>query len=430
MTDVTNLGPSERSTKSELGVNSEPLQADPDCVCARSKLLLMTPTDIPKTAFSSRTFTLASRASQLAQIQTNIVLATLQALFPPPSESTHEHAPVPIFKTSFMATSGDKNQSQALYLLGGKALWTKELEVVLREGAVDMIIHSLKDVPTTLPEGCVIGAILEREDPVDSLVVKCGKSWKSLEDLPGGSVVGTSSVRRVAQLKRNFPKLKFLDVVSDAFVLLQIRLHPTSVAWKSVNMFLASAQSLYSDRLNRNTRFAKLDAPDGPYAALILARAGIVRLGMSDRITSDLRPPILYHAVSQGALAVEVRSDDIEAIELCKKLNHWETEWKCLAERACLRVLEGGCSVPVGVSSALEVDASETRAGVLTLTGCVTAINGDVHVEHTLKNRVGSAEQAEEVGKGLARVLLDSGAKKVLDDINKDRNRRVEDASK
>ncbi|KAF8238431.1 hypothetical protein L208DRAFT_1375214 [Tricholoma matsutake] len=407
VTDVTNLGPSERSTKSELGVNSEPLQADPDY--------------IPKTAFSSRTFTLASRASQLAQIQTNIVLATLQALFPPPSESTHEHAPVPIFKTSFMATSGDKNQSQALYLLGGKALWTKELEVVLREGAVDMIIHSLKDVPTTLPEGCVIGAILEREDPVDSLVVKCGKSWKSLEDLPGGSVVGTSSVRRVAQLKRNFPKLKFLDV---------IRLHPTSVAWKSVNMFLASAQSLYSDRLNRNTRFAKLDAPDGPYAALILARAGIVRLGMSDRITSDLRPPILYHAVSQGALAVEVRSDDIEAIELCKKLNHWETEWKCLAERACLRVLEGGCSVPVGVSSALEVDASETRAGVLTLTGCVTAINGDVHVEHTLKNRVGSAEQAEEVGKGLARVLLDSGAKKVLDDINKDRNRRVEDASK
>lgn len=376
-------------------MNSEPLQADPDCVCARSKLLLMTPTDIPKTAFSSRTFTLASRASQLAQIQTNIVLATLQALFPPPSESTHEHAPVPIFKTSFMATSGDKNQSQALYLLGGKALWTKELEVVLREGAVDMIIHSLKDVPTTLPEGCVIGAILEREDPVDSLVVKCGKSWKSLEDLPGGSVVGTSSVRRVAQLKRNFPKLKFLDV-----------------------------------RGNLNTRFAKLDAPDGPYAALILARAGIVRLGMSDRITSDLRPPILYHAVSQGALAVEVRSDDIEAIELCKKLNHWETEWKCLAERACLRVLEGGCSVPVGVSSALEVDASETRAGVLTLTGCVTAINGDVHVEHTLKNRVGSAEQAEEVGKGLARVLLDSGAKKVLDDINKDRNRRVEDASK
>lgn len=168
---------------------------------------------------SSRTFTLASRASQLAQIQTNIVLDTLQAIFPPSSEHNHGNTPGPIFKTSFMATAGDKNLSQALYLLGGKALWTKELEVVLKEGAVDMIIHSLKDVPTTLPEGCIIGAILEREDPVDSLVVKRGESWKSLEDLPDGSVVGTSSVRRVAQLKRNFPKLKFLDVVSYGFMM-------------------------------------------------------------------------------------------------------------------------------------------------------------------------------------------------------------------
>jgi hydroxymethylbilane synthase len=151
---------------------------------------------------------------------------------------------------------------------------------------------------------------------------------------------------------------------------------------------------------------------------------------MGDRITTDLSPPILYHAVSQGALAVEVRSDDVEAIELCKKLTHWETEWKCLAERACLRVLEGGCSVPVGVSSTLDVDAGENRAGTLTLTGCVTAINGDVHVEHTFKNRVGSAEQAEEVGRGLARVLMDTGAKKILDDINEDRNRRIDEERK
>jgi hydroxymethylbilane synthase len=186
----------------------------------------MAPTDRPSNKpFSSRTFTLASRASQLAQIQTNTVLVTLQALFPPPSESDHELTQMPTFKTSFMATAGDKNQSQALYLLGGKALWTKELEVVLKEGAVDMIIHSLKDVPTTLPEGCIIGAILQREDPVDSLVVKRRESWKSLEELPDGSVVGTSSVRRVAQLKRNFPKLKFLDMVSGVFIPLYIRLH-------------------------------------------------------------------------------------------------------------------------------------------------------------------------------------------------------------
>lgn len=153
-----------------------------------------------------RTFTIASRASQLAQIQTNIVLNSLQEAFPPNGTN-------PEFKTSFMTTAGDKNQSQALYLLGGKALWTKELEVALKDRDVDMLVHSYKDVPTTLPEGCVIGAVLEREDPVDSLVVRQGKEWKTLDDLPDGSVVGTSSVRRVAQLRRKYPKLQFLDVV-------------------------------------------------------------------------------------------------------------------------------------------------------------------------------------------------------------------------
>jgi hydroxymethylbilane synthase len=119
--------------------------------------------------------------------------------------------------TSFMSTAGDKNQSQALYLLGGKALWTKELEVALQENVVDMLVHSLKDVPTVLPDGFEIGAILEREDPVDCLVVKQGESWAALGDLPEGSVVGTSSVRRVAQLKRTYPSLAFLDVVSSYF---------------------------------------------------------------------------------------------------------------------------------------------------------------------------------------------------------------------
>ncbi|KAF8167868.1 porphobilinogen deaminase, dipyromethane cofactor binding domain-containing protein [Crassisporium funariophilum] len=333
-----------------------------------------------------RTFTLASRASQLAQVQTNIVLASLQELFPPASDG----GSAPSFTTSFMATAGDKNQSQALYLIGGKALWTKELEVALKERHVDMLIHSLKDVPTTLPDGCILGAILEREDPVDSLVVKRGESWKTLEDLPSGSVVGTSSIRRVAQLKRKYPHLKFLDV-----------------------------------RGNLNTRLAKLDAPDGPYAALILAKAGLVRLGLVDRVTSDLSPPTLYHAVSQGALGIEVRSDDTEAIELCKKLTHRETLWKCGAERACLRVLEGGCSVPVGVAS--DLSAGEDGE-VLTLTGCVTAIDGQVHVEHTLTQVVKTLEDATRVGEKLAKILMESGAKKILDDINVDRDRRVTEA--
>lgn len=150
-----------------------------------------------------RKFTLASRASQLAQVQTDSVRDTLAALHPEIE-----------FATSFMTTGGDHNQSQALYLLGGKALWTKELEVAMQEGVVDMLVHCLKDVPTSLPPGCEIAGVLERADPLDCLVVKKDAPWKNLEELPDGSVVGTSSVRRVAQLKRRFPKLVFKDVVS------------------------------------------------------------------------------------------------------------------------------------------------------------------------------------------------------------------------
>lgn len=155
------------------------------------------------TSTPPRKFTLASRTSELAQIQTNSVRDALQAAHPDLT-----------FETAFMTTGGDKNQSQALYLLGGKALWTKELEVALLEGEVDMLVHCLKDVPTELPPGCEIAGVLERENPVDCLIVKKGKDWTRLEDLPDGSVVGTSSVRRVAQLKRLFPGLTFKDVVS------------------------------------------------------------------------------------------------------------------------------------------------------------------------------------------------------------------------
>jgi len=175
----------------------------------------------------------------------------------------------------------------------------------------------------------------------------------------------------------------------------------------------------------RNTRLAKLDAPDGPFAALVLAKAGLVRIDLGHRITSDIKPPTLFHAVSQGALGVEIRSDDVEAIELCKKLTHRETLWKCSAERACLRVLEGGCSVPVGVASEL---VAKDGGEVLTLTGCVTGIDGTEHVEQTLSEVVKSVEDAEKVGEMLAKKLMDAGAKKILDDINVDRERRVNEA--
>ena len=171
------------------------------------------------TSTQPRKFTLASRTSELAQIQTNSVRDALQAAHPDIT-----------FETAFMTTGGDKNQSQALYLLGGKALWTKELEVALLEGEVDMLVHCLKDVPTELPPKCEIAGVLERENPVDCLIVKKGKEWTRLEDLPEGSVVGTSSVRRVAQLKRLFPRLSFKDVVSTSTHLVSFTLDMRTLA--------------------------------------------------------------------------------------------------------------------------------------------------------------------------------------------------------
>jgi len=150
-----------------------------------------------------RPFTLASRPSKLAVIQTESVLATLQS----------KHADIN-FKTRYISSIGDKNQTDPLYLMGGKSVWTEELEAALLDGNVDLVVHSLKDVPTTLPSGMEIGAILERADPLDGLVMKDGLPFKTLDDLPDGSVIGTSSLRRVAQLRRSHPGLKFIDVVS------------------------------------------------------------------------------------------------------------------------------------------------------------------------------------------------------------------------
>ncbi|KAF9651300.1 porphobilinogen deaminase [Thelephora ganbajun] len=318
-----------------------------------------------------RSFTLASRPSKLAVVQTESVLTALRG----------KHVDMN-FKTRYISSAGDKNQTDALYLMGGKSVWTEELEAALLDGSVDLVIHSLKDVPTTLPAGMEIGAILEREDPVDGLVVKNGLPFKLLDDLPDGSVIGTSSLRRVAQLRRSYPRLKFIDV-----------------------------------RGNIDTRLRKLDDPNGPYTAIILAKAGMLRMAVDSRLTSDLAPPILYHAVGQGALAVEIRSSDSSARELCKSLTHRETLWKCSAERAMLRELEGGCSVPVGVHSSLVggVDGVD----VLTLVGCVTSVDGVIHVQEVLEERVSSLLEAEKVGKKLAKALLQNGASSVLEGIKK-----------
>ncbi|EJT98877.1 porphobilinogen deaminase [Dacryopinax primogenitus] len=320
----------------------------------------------------SNPYIIGSRASKLALIQANLVLSSLRIAHPTQS-----------FDILTVSVEGDRNKSQALYLLGGKSLWTKELELELLGGGVDMIVHSLKDVPTTLPEGCELGAVLSREDPRDSLVVKSGLEYKTLEDLPQGSVVGTSSVRRVAQLKRTFPHLQFQDV-----------------------------------RGNLDTRIAKLDAATGPYTALILARAGLVRMGWGERISSDLSAPSFLHAVGQGALGVEVRSGDQKVAELLRGVGDQATEWRTTAERAMLRVLEGGCSVPVGAHTVFQGQE-------LTLLGSVTSLDGTVHVQREVVGVVSSEEEAREVGERCARLLVQDGAGEILKDIGKDREARA-----
>ncbi|GAA5969530.1 hypothetical protein JCM11641_008145 [Rhodosporidiobolus odoratus] len=260
-----------------------------------------------KHRYTGEVFTLGTRNSKLAMVQTEIVRRELEERWP--------GCEIRIFG---MTTLGDNVQTQPLYTFGGKALWTKELEVHLLDGSVDAIVHSLKDVPTEFPPGCELGAVLEREDPSDALVVKEGLPYTRLEEMPEGSIIGTSSVRRVAQLRRRFPGLKFADV-----------------------------------RGNLGTRLRKLDDPTSSYTALILASAGLIRINLGHRITASVTSPNLYHAVGQGAIGIEIRQGDPRSQEIIGSLECWKTSWRTRAERMMLQVLEGGCSVPVGCETTI-----------------------------------------------------------------------------
>jgi hydroxymethylbilane synthase len=232
---------------------------------------------------------------------------------------------------------------------------------------IDFAVHSLKDLPTNLPPGLVLAAITARENPADALVLNEKYKGKQIEDLPPGTVIGTSSLRRLAQLRHRFPHFTFKDV-----------------------------------RGNLNTRMAKLDA--GEYDGLILAVAGLERLGMSDRIHQVLSAEISLHAVGQGALGIECRSSDSEVISLLKSIEHPETRDRCLAERAFLRDLEGGCQVPIGVNTFIKDDQ-------LTLTGIVASVDGQKIVKDTV---IGAVTHAEALGSQLAEILRQQGAQNIL----------------
>lgn len=307
-----------------------------------------------------RTVRIASRKSQLALVQTHWVQEELQKLYP-------EHT----FEVLTMSTQGDNILDVALAKIGDKGLFTKELEVSMLRKDSDLAVHSLKDLPTNLPEGLMLGCITERVDPADALVVNEKFKEHQLENLPEGTVIGTSSLRRLAQLRYHYPHLEFKDI-----------------------------------RGNLNTRLAKLDA--GDFDGIILAVAGLQRLGFGDRVHQVLLSEISLHAVGQGALGIECRSDDPDILAIVKGLEHKPSADRCLAERSFLRALEGGCQVPIGVNTA--IDAAQQ----LTLTGMVASLDG----KRLIRDQItGAAENAEQLGIDLANILKGQGAAEILAEI-------------
>jgi hydroxymethylbilane synthase len=306
---------------------------------------------------------IASRRSQLAMVQTHWVRDELAKAHPGLEISIEA-----------MATQGDKILDVALAKIGDKGLFTKELEAQMLVDRADIAVHSLKDLPTNLPEGLMLGCVTEREDPADALIVHARHQDKTLATLPHGAVVGTSSLRRLAQLRHHFPHLVFKDV-----------------------------------RGNVITRLEKLDA--GAYDCLILAAAGLGRLGLGERIHELIHPSISLHAVGQGALGIECRQGDTTVLEQIKALEHVPTARRCLAERAFLRELEGGCQVPIGVNTRFDGDGEGTE---LVLTGMVASLDGVRLIRDEARGPQGDPEA---IGIALARKLRDQGAGEILEEI-------------
>lgn len=297
---------------------------------------------------------IGTRDSLLALWQAEWVKAQLTKIYP-------EHE----FKLVSMKTKGDKILDVPLAKIGDKGLFTKELENGLLRCEVDLAVHSLKDLPTILPEGLSIGAICEREEPRDVFLSKDGTR---LEDLPPGSRIGTSSLRRKAQLQHYRADLNFADL-----------------------------------RGNLQTRWRKLDESD--MAGIVLAYAGVKRLGWEDRITQLIPEEIMLSAVGQGSIAIEIRTDRQEIKDLLKPLHHEETSLAVRAERALMRRLEGGCQVPIGALGTVDGDRIQLK-------GMVASLDG----QHLLRASA-EGQNPEEIGYDVAEQLIAQGANVILDQI-------------
>ncbi len=296
---------------------------------------------------------IATRSSPLALWQAEHVGARLEAL--------HSHLKVSLVK---MKTSGDKMLDAPLSKVGGKGLFVKELELGLLDGRADLAVHSLKDVPAHIPDGLELAIVMEREDPRDAFV---SNRYENLAGMPAGTLVGTSSLRRQTQIRQRYPELR--------------------VDWL---------------RGNVNTRLAKLDA--GDFDAIILAVAGLKRLGFAERIKTAIEPEECLPAIGQGVLGIEIRSNDEQLRELIAPLAHAETTLMISAERALNETLSGGCQVPVAGYAVLEQDQ-------LYLRGLVGQPDGSEILRAEIR---GSASQAHDLGVQLAQQLLAQGADRIL----------------
>lgn len=296
---------------------------------------------------------IATRKSALALWQAEYVKAAL--------EQSHPGLQVELVP---MSTQGDKILDTPLAKIGGKGLFVKELETAMLEGRADIAVHSMKDVPVEFPEGLMLAVICEREDPRDAFV---SNRFASFAELPQGAVVGTSSLRRQCQLKALRPDLVIRDL-----------------------------------RGNVNTRLAKLDA--GEYDAIILAAAGLIRLGFQSRIAGYIDVAHSLPANGQGAVGIECRTDDAAIRALLAPLEHTATRQAVLAERAMNRQLQGGCQVPIGAFAVHEGDS-------LWLRGLVGQLDGSTILRAEVR---GAATAAEQLGEQLAQQLLDQGAAAIL----------------
>ena len=302
------------------------------------------------------TLRIATRKSQLALWQAEYVRDILLQY--------HPDLKVELVK---MTTQGDKILDTPLAKVGGKGLFVKELEAGLLSGDADIAVHSMKDVPIELPEGLHLAVICPREDPRDAFVAN---AYASFEALPKGARLGTSSLRRQCQLAAQRPDLNIIDL-----------------------------------RGNVNTRLQKLDA--GDYDAIILAAAGLIRLGLADRITQTLSPEISLPAIGQGAVGIECRQDDEWVNELLAPLNDRDTAIRVRAERALNHRLQGGCQVPIA-------GYAELAHGVILLRGLVGTVDGSRIIHGEI---AGQPEDAEYLGRVLAEDLLARGADEILENL-------------